>query len=155
MRQFSMLFLWLFFPLPASKVNATLFVARIHSALLLFWCRADGRQVSAAGEGQELLWDAGRAVREKLSRNTGESQSLWQPVWRHSQPGQGWARALADMNSAAFHVPKPFMLSGLLPASLCLSFPTCGGRPITSHLPICSFLIPLPRAFPGYTLKQH
>lgn len=62
-----------FFPLPASKVNATLFVAKIHSAPLLFWCRADGPQVSAAREGQELLWDAGHAAREKLSKNTGVS----------------------------------------------------------------------------------
>lgn len=73
MGQFSVLFLWLFFLFPASKVNATLFVARIHSAPLLFWCRADGRQVSAAREGQELLQDAGCTAREKLSKNTGES----------------------------------------------------------------------------------
>lgn len=65
-----------FFPLPASKVNATLFVARIHSAPVLFWCRADGRQVSTAREGQELLRDAAHTAREKLSKNTGESQSL-------------------------------------------------------------------------------
>lgn len=144
-----------FFPLPASKVNATLFVARIHSAPLLFWCRADGRQVSTAREGQELLQDAAHTAREKLSKNTAESQSLWQPAQRHSWPRQGWARALADVNSAALCVPKLFLLSGPLPASPCLSFPMRGGRPVTPHLPICSFLIPLPGTFPHYTLKQH
>lgn len=58
------------------------------------------------------------------------------------------------MNSAALRVPKPFMLSGPLPASLGLSFPMCGGRPVTPHLPVCSFLIPLPGAFPGYALQK-
>lgn len=62
---------------------------------------------------------------------------------------------MADMNSAALCVPKPFLLSGPLPACPCLSFPMCGGRAVIPHLPICSFLIPLPRAFPGCTLKQH
>lgn len=56
-RQFSVLFLWLFFFffLSASKVNTTLFVAMIHPVPLLFWCRADGRQVSAVRKGREPL----------------------------------------------------------------------------------------------------
>lgn len=41
-----------FFPLPASKVNATLFVARIHSALLLFWCRQMGDRSAQQGKGK-------------------------------------------------------------------------------------------------------
>lgn len=44
-----------FFLLSASKVNTTLFVAMIHPFLLLFWFRADGRQVSAVRKGREPL----------------------------------------------------------------------------------------------------
>lgn len=62
-----MLYLWLFKfvyiffppplppPSPASKVNTTLFGAMIRPVPLLFWCRADGRQVSAARKGREPL----------------------------------------------------------------------------------------------------
>lgn len=63
-------------PLPGSKVNATLFVARIHSALLLFWCRADGTQVSPAREGQELLQDAEHTNREKISPKIQEKANI-------------------------------------------------------------------------------
>lgn len=80
----SLLFLWqfsLFFFFPASKVNATLLVAVIHSAPLLFWCRADGRQGSAARRGREPLRDAAPAAREKLSKSL---CSL-----RGDAPGQG------------------------------------------------------------------
>lgn len=150
-----MLFLWLFFSSPCQQSECHLVCGKdsLCSVAILVQGRwatgqhSKGRARAAAGCSSH---SQGKTL-QKHSRKPVPLAACTETLLAKAR----MARALADVNSAALCVPKLFLLSGPLPASPCLSFPMRGGRPVTPHLPICSFLIPLPGTFPHYTLKQH